>query len=498
MEQQNLFPTPEKTFVLNEGQQGALDWLVRFCLGEDMGGFRMVLLNGYAGTGKTFTVNRVVEKVRKLNRRINFGMTAPTHKAVKVLKKTSELSDKLDFGTIHSFLALKEVIDEETGKVDYKPDFVPGGQPRRIDTIDVLIIDESSMLNDPLFEYILDELRSSFGLRVVFMGDEKQIPPVGKKEQTGEGHAIPFLPHRREIHKIHLLSLTEPQRQAADSPIIMYSVAIREQCAQQTIDFDFKEEFKDHLEFIRRGSDTKEYVRDLMAQYFDCPEFQADPDYAKIIAYTNKTVNAANTAIRLLINKVTELPKIIDDEKLIMDEPLISKEDKILIAKNMDVVAQSVQVTVRKFKYFLLPRTEQERRQLLIETQDDKIFKSVDLKVYSCVLVDEMRVPYPVDIIHEESEAELKRIRDQIRQQALKAFDKFEKKDMWKQFYGILKKFAWVKYNYAITAHKSQGSTYQYTFSMEWDMETDIDIEERNRIRYVAATRAKQKLWVIR
>lgn len=494
-EQLDIFP--KKTFILNEGQQIAHDWLVRFSLGEDIEGYRKVLLNGYAGTGKTFCINRVVESVRRKDRNINFGMTAPTHKAVKVLKKNSELADQLDFGTIHSFLRLKEHIDEMTGKVSYKPDFEPGNKPRKIDGVDVLIIDESSMLNDDLYGYIEDELRSNWGLRIIFMGDEKQIPPVGKKEQTGEGKAIPFIPEQRSSRHIHLLSLTEPQRQAADSPVIMYSVAIREQSRRQTIDFEFTEEMKPHLERLSPKG-NREKMNEIFLEYFGSPEFEADPDYAKVISYTNKTTDWANREIRLLINHTDSLPKIIEDEKLIMDEPLVDKENKVILAKNMDVRALNVLVEEHQLKYFTIPTSMFQKNELLLKGGDDKIRSTATLKVYKCVLVDEEGKRYPIVIIHEDSEKELNEIRENIKAVALKVTDKFEKKTMWKQFYDLLKQFAWVKYNYAITGHKSQGSTYINTISMEWDIESNTDIEERNCLRYVAATRAKNKLWVIR
>lgn len=155
-------------YVLNTGQQLAFDELVPFCLGQSK--WRKYTFSGAAGTGKSFTINRVVEAVRKRNPNINFGMTAPTHKAVRVLKKQSELADSLDFGTIHSFLGLKQVIDQKTGDVEYKPDYESGRQ-RKIDGVNILIVDESSMLDDKLFGFIEDEMRSNRRLKVIYSGE---------------------------------------------------------------------------------------------------------------------------------------------------------------------------------------------------------------------------------------------------------------------------------------------------------------------------------------
>ena len=44
-------------------------------------------------------------------------------------------------------------------------------------------------------------------------------------------------------------------------------------------------------------------------------------------------------------------------------------------------------------------------------------------------------------------------------------------------------------YGYAITGHKSQGSTYSHVFVMENDINDNWVIKERNQIKYVAMTR---------
>jgi len=55
-----------------------------------------------------------------------------------------------------------------------------------------------------------------------------------------------------------------------------------------------------------------------------------------------------------------------------------------------------------------------------------------------------------------------------------------------------------VSYSYSITAHKSQGSTYNTTFVLEDDINVNIDVVERNRIKYTAYTRASNKLYVLK
>jgi len=58
-------------------------------------------------------------------------------------------------------------------------------------------------------------------------------------------------------------------------------------------------------------------------------------------------------------------------------------------------------------------------------------------------------------------------------------------------------RFAKVKYNYAITAHKSQGSTYQHVFLIEDDIDKNPRYIEKNRIKYTAVTRPAESLKIL-
>jgi len=496
-EQFSLFDGPSvdltPAYKLNVGQQEAHDWLVPFCLGtkED----RKILLEGWAGTGKSFLINRVVESARIIDDGVNFGMTAPTHKAVRVLKKSSELKDVLDFGTIHSFLGLKEKINHITGKVTYEPEYL-GGKPRRIDGIDILIVDESSMLGDDLFEHIENELRSNRKLRVIYMGDSLQLPPVGKKQKTGVAFAIPFIPERRTSHKIHHLVLTEPQRQAADSPIIAYATAIRQQHHKQNIDFEFKEEYKHALELLPQNMGQ---LKDLFSTYFKTQQFKDDPDYAKVVAWRNDRVNYFNSFIRTIIYEKDLLPKFMLAEQLIMDKPFVVK-DKVVIANNEEIEVLDVNETVINIKYTEIDRgTTVFTKETAFE--DQEIGKKVKIwtpKVYVITVRTPEKKVHQLTVLHEESEQDYTLIRSTLEGLAKKNKDQFDQKEMWKQFYGVEKHFAWVKYNYCVTSHKSQGSTYQFVFSMEFDMNANRDIPERNSLKYVASTRAKQKLFIVK
>lgn len=483
---------------LNEGQTAVFRRLYHFCLESDK--FKWITLEGIAGSGKTFVLNRVIEAVKATNPNISIGMTAPTHKAVRVLRNHSEMKNRLDFGTIHSFLGLKQKHDEKTGKVTFEPEF-GSERERKIDTIQVLIVDETSMLQDDLFGYIEDEVRSGH-LKVIFMGDPLQIPPVGKKKQTGENNAIPFMKSRQEAHKIDLVSLTEPQRQAANSPIILYATAIRHQGKRQFPEFEFKEEYKDHLEKIAPRGNLP-LLHKLFEEYFGSPEFEADPDYVKVIAWQNKTVNYFNHEIRLLLNKkymednnLDTLPSIIVGDRLVLDQPLIVGK-KIIMQNNEEVRVVECEIVEEGIDYRLI-REGNSFKKMSGEDEDKQHLRTWDAKFYKVVLKDEEGKVTRTKIIHEDVFEEFKDIRERLATAAKESRESFNRKTNWQQFFRLEKMFCWVKHNYCLTAHKAQGSTYKYCFVMGWDIYMNkLDLEERNRIMYVGATRPTEKLWVI-
>lgn len=492
-QQLGLFEEPEvpatSGWMLNEGQQKVLTRLLAFYLPSDP--FRKILLAGFAGTGKTFTLNRFIEALRRIHPGVNVGMTAPTHKAVRQLKRHSELQDQLDFGTIHSFLALKQNIDFKTGKVTYKP-AENSFYGKKVDNLDILIVDESSMLDDDLYQHIEDCLQSRKRLKVIFTGDSLQIPPVGKKQRTGVAHAIPFDAAQRSSRKIDFLELTEIVRQGKDNPIIAYSADIRKQITSSRIVHEFSHVDGKGVEQIAKDKDV---IAKLFKQYFCTEQFKQDPDYVKVIAWRNDTVDKANHKIRLLINNAETLPAIIPGDQLVLDEPFF--RGKEMVYSNNE----EIEVLQASESGYALPYWMPVNAFDAIQSSDveDGLKKHIEIvKTYLCLVQAPDAPIEQVLIMHESSFEFFSKLRTKFKEAALKALDSKQKAILWRQYYSIGAPFVWAKYNYCLTAHKSQGSTYDYCISMEWDIEVNHDYEERNRIRYVAATRARNKLFVVR
>jgi ATP-dependent exoDNAse (exonuclease V) alpha subunit len=499
MTDKDIFTTQQEqpevpVWTLTADQQTALEMLFDFCRKRTP--HQRALLEGFAGTGKTFTLNRLVERIRSIDPRIVFGMTAPTHKAVRNLYYHSEMKDQLDFGTIHSFLGLKQTQKPHpTRKGEwvevFERDKEQQGRPLKIDNVNVLIVDEASMISDELYEHI-DEAVRSRRLLVIYTGDGLQIPPVGKKQTTGISDAIPFVPEQQKSRGILVLKLSEIVRQAQDNPIIAYSAAIREQHRNPSIVHELTCAQDAGVQELSRNL---EQLRAVFRRYFCTDAFKQNADYVKVIAWRNNTVDYFNREIRLLINNAETLPRIIDGDKLVMDKPYATKKE--LIPNNEDIEVVGHQVTAMAIKYTIINRNVNAFAGTTGDAATGETVHEESLKIYQVTVKTLEGKLYTLPILHEDSEQRYNEIREHVRSAAKKC-EHFDQKQMWKQYFDLEKKFAWTKHNYCLTAHKAQGSTYDYAISMEWDIMENKDIVERNRIRYVAATRARTKLYVMR
>ena len=125
-------------------------------------------MTGGPGTGKTYTA---VEMIRTFlssdpDKRLRVAITAPTGKAVAqldaYLKRCAIEDSRIRFGTLHALLGLKTEKEFQTPSL---PLFT-----------DLLIVDESSMIDARLFARLLASILKN--TRVVFIGDPNQLPPV--------------------------------------------------------------------------------------------------------------------------------------------------------------------------------------------------------------------------------------------------------------------------------------------------------------------------------
>ena len=140
---------------LDGDQQRAVSAVLRYGL---------VLLEGGPGTGKTSTVARMLAAVQAQQPESRIHLAAPTGKAAARLRAALATANlQLPCSTLHRLL---ESRGERFGRNRHHPL-----------ALDLLVVDEVSMVDLPLMESLLDALPQD--CRLVLVGDAAQLPPVG-------------------------------------------------------------------------------------------------------------------------------------------------------------------------------------------------------------------------------------------------------------------------------------------------------------------------------
>lgn len=152
-------------------------------------GARVSVLTGGPGVGKTRSTTAIVAEAQAANATI--ALCAPTGRAARRLEETTGHEAK----TIHRLL-------------EWMPGREPAFRPGRPLPVDLVIVDESSMLNLRLAQVLLEGLAET--THVVFVGDADQLPPIGAGKPFEDLIASEAVP---------VVRLTQIFRQAARSMI---------------------------------------------------------------------------------------------------------------------------------------------------------------------------------------------------------------------------------------------------------------------------------------
>jgi exodeoxyribonuclease V len=395
----------------------------------------ILLIKGSAGVGKTFLADSLVQ--RMIPRVPKWKMIlcgTPTHKALSVLRDKVTPHPLIEFSTVHSAMKLKRNINSKDGSFTFKPWFSEANPPLK--GVSVFLIDEASMINEELLGFV-EEYAKRFRVKLIFLGDDKQINPVK------EYHSPVFHRNYPEIE------LTEIVRQGAGNPII---------------------DLSRQPGLVVQGTDTLIDDKGFVFTYDKNRIVQSlakvnGTDEIKYLAWTNAEVNEMNQAVREQIYGTPR--KIEPGEVLVFDAPYGEE------------YYTNYELFVEEYNTFVFSRKVFVGRIL----GEDKYIQ-VNFKCYLINPDSE----YPVRVVHEDSEEDFKKFERIIYSNACKRFLK------WVDYFSFVEDFAQLKYNHAITVHKSQGSTYKRTIVNVKNINFNKNKVERKRLFYTAVTRASELL----
>lgn len=428
-------------------------------------------LAGYAGTGKSSIVKKILDEYHG-----DVVVSAPTHKATRIIADLTEKESK----TLQSLLGLRPDCDVSDFNPD-KPDFHPIADPK-INDHDFVILDECSMVNSTLFS-LIKELTLNTQTKILFVGDPAQIPPIGQK--------ISEVFHQSDI-EIHWL--TKVERQKTDNPLLPLYDNLRNNLDSVDGSFSRKTNINDKGEGVIFITDKDEF-RKIILETFNSESSKNDINFAKVIAWRNKTVMSSNKIIRTsLFGK---------------DSDVIENGDAIMGYRSV--------------------RSSNGRYNIIANSMDYKVVGKMDLSInkygisgYQVRLREDL--PYgkfknkDIFIIDSNNEDNLHNYAE--------LYDKFkkigkerEKLGSWEEYYSFRRQNILMKtitkyrdgtlrnkheeiskdiyYSFAITGHRSQGSTFSCCFILEEDIRKNPLIKERNQIFYVSISRPSRCAYIL-
>lgn len=237
----------------------------------------ILILTGGPGTGKTTTINTMIQFFEREG--LDIYLAAPTGRAAKRMTEATGYEAK----TIHRMLELSNILGEEDHRMHY------GRNEDNPLEADVIIVDEMSMVDLPLMCVLLRAIL--VGTRVIFVGDQDQLPSVGP------GSVLKDL---IDSNCFPVVKLTKIFRQAGESDIVVNAHKINR---GETLILDNKS--RDFFFLKRQDADTiirviLTLIQSKLPKYVD-----ADPLDIQVLTPTRKGllgVERLNTILQQYMN----------------------------------------------------------------------------------------------------------------------------------------------------------------------------------------------------
>lgn len=432
----------------------------------------ILVVNGYAGTGKTTAVSAVISVMKEFQTKC--VLLAPTGRAAKVL---SSYSGQPAF-TIHKHIyRQKSVGGDGFGQFSIAPN-------KDKDTL--FIVDEVSLIGidagqqqsttafgtGNLLEDLISFVRSGVECKVILIGDSAQLPPVGLDASPA------LLPeYMKMMGGVQFAELTEVVRQQKESGILYNATMIRQLQSDleygpgvmDICDLGLETEPFDDVERIS-GGELIEKISDAYAAYGE--------DDTIILCRSNKRAIKYNLGIRSTVQ--------FKEERLVRD-------DKLMIVKNcyqflegiegMDYIANGDIAKLQKISKY------EERYGLHFAEARISFPDYDDQEIVAKVILDTLESE-SASLTYEQSNMLYQGVNEDYSHITTKR-KRYEavRED---KYYNALQ----LKYANAITCHKSQGGQWKCVFIDNPFWQEDLTVDDLKWL-YTAITRATEKVYLV-
>lgn len=460
----------------NKEQQSAIINAVSF-LKHNADPTQYYVIEGKAGTGKTTIAKEILKEFEDEQ----IYVAAVSHKAKGVIKNSfGEDTRGKKFFSIASLLGLKGVNDNDTQTTKFQTGI-------KIPLLDnppaLLVIDEASMITEDVLKKIID-INSSLSrpFQMLFLGDIGQIQPIRDDQSEFYRTHKDLLNKKSDIfNSKHKSKLITRVRQGEANPILPYADYFWENSQKENPELNPTQHIVRNNQITDKGSllfsnSEGEVLNSVIKAVKNAVE-KGLTNHVKIVTYHVNEKTELNQKIHeALFGKDSDYS---NGDMLILNSPYDLPDVNATMENSSEIQIKGIQDTdVDEFGVHTLyletngvayTRTGNEQKDCVIQ-----VVSRNDIGLYNQKL-------------------------QELASQAKRQTNKVLKRQVWRDFWEYKARYADVDFGYAITAHKSQGSTYDIVVVDEKDImgTTATSNQEKSELIYTALTRPRKTAIVI-
>ncbi len=460
----------------NKEQQSAIINAVSF-LNNNTDPTQYYVIEGKAGTGKT----TIAKEILKQFKGEQIYVAAVSHKAKGVIKNSfGEDTRGKKFFSIAGLLGMKGINDNDTQTTKFQ---VGLKVPLLDNPPALLVIDEASMITEDVLKKIID-INSSLSrpFQMLFLGDIGQIQPIRDEQSEFYRTHKDLLNKKSDIfNSKHKSKLITRVRQGEANPILPYADYFWENSQKENPELNPTQHIVRNNQITDKGSllfsnSEAEVLNSVIKAVKNAVE-KGLTNHVKIVTYHVNEKTELNQKIHeALFGKDSDYSK---GDMLILNSPYDLPDVNATMENSSEIQIKSIQDTdVDEFGVHTLyletngtayTRTGNEQKDCVIQ-----VVSRNDIGLYN---------------------QKLQELASHAKRQTNRAL----KKQAWGDFWEYKGRYADVDFGYAITAHKSQGSTYDIVVVDEKDImgTTATSNQEKSELIYTALTRPRKTAIVI-
>ena len=460
----------------NKEQQSAIVNAVSF-LKTNTDPTQYYVIEGKAGTGKTTIAKEILKEFEDEQ----IYVAAVSHKAKGVIKSSfGDDTRGKKFFSIAGLLGMKGINDNDTQTTKFQ---VGLKVPLLDNPPALLVIDEASMITEDVLKKIID-INSSLSrpFQMLFLGDIGQIQPIRDEQSEFYRTHKDLLNKKSDIfNSKHKSKLITRVRQGEANPILPYADYFWENSQKENPELNPTQHIVRNNQITDKGSllfsnSESEVLNSVIKAVKNAVE-KGLTNHVKIVTYHVNEKTELNQKIHeALFGKDSDYS---NGDMLILNSPYDLPDVNATMENSSEIQIKSIQDTdVDEFGVHTLyletngtayTRTGNEQKDCVIQ-----VVSRNDIGLYN---------------------QKLQELASYAKRQTNRAL----KKQAWSDFWEYKGRYADVDFGYAITAHKSQGSTYDIVVVDEKDImgTTATSNQEKSELIYTALTRPRKTAIVI-